>query len=251
MVTQIISLYKEGYNAYQIKDMLNSASVHSIYKVLHEKNLVRSRSACQISLQRQRDFFRIIDTEEKAYWLGFLYADGNVSSSKFYISIDLNKKDIKHLLRLQKTLNLTNKLHYNDKKNVVRLGFNDKQMHTDLIKQGCVPKKSLILEPPEKKYSHHDRFPPWSKARRSARAIGPPEEARREVRFHRLFRRAGTLSSPSRPGSRAQCTPPGKVSLCGQACCDRRDHRRGGGPQEGIRPRWPSQSDLSRSLGAA
>ena len=27
-----------------------------------------------------KDYFKVIDTEEKAYWLGFIYADGSISS---------------------------------------------------------------------------------------------------------------------------------------------------------------------------
>ena len=29
-----------------------------------------------------KNIFDTIDTEEKAYWLGFIYADGNISSHK-------------------------------------------------------------------------------------------------------------------------------------------------------------------------
>jgi hypothetical protein len=29
------------------------------------------------------DYFEIIDTEDKAYWLGFIYADGCITKNKY------------------------------------------------------------------------------------------------------------------------------------------------------------------------
>ena len=45
--------------------------------------------------------FDVIDTEEKAYWLGFLYADGNVSNTKNEVGITLQSSDIKHLYKFK------------------------------------------------------------------------------------------------------------------------------------------------------
>lgn len=50
------------------------------------------------------DFFDIIDTEEKAYWLGFIYADGHLSPSQprrgAVMTINLQVSDVSHLKRL-------------------------------------------------------------------------------------------------------------------------------------------------------
>ena len=48
--------------------------------------------------------FNIIDTEEKAYWLGFWYADGYVSSNRNTVGVDLKPSDFKHLEKLKKFL---------------------------------------------------------------------------------------------------------------------------------------------------
>ena len=49
------------------------------------------------------NFFDKIDTEEKAYWLGFIYADGAIF--KRTLSIRLSTKDIHHLEKFKKILN--------------------------------------------------------------------------------------------------------------------------------------------------
>ena len=46
------------------------------------------------------NFFETIDTEDKAYWLGFIYADGYITKSKtgqHNLGIKLSIKDLAHL----------------------------------------------------------------------------------------------------------------------------------------------------------
>ena len=45
--------------------------------------------------------FESIDTEEKAYWLGFLYADGSISSTNNTIELSLKSSDINHLIKFK------------------------------------------------------------------------------------------------------------------------------------------------------
>ena len=48
--------------------------------------------------------FQTIDSPEKAYWLGFLYADG-YNSYKGIVSLCLNEEDVDHLEKFKKILN--------------------------------------------------------------------------------------------------------------------------------------------------
>lgn len=93
------------------------------------------------------DIFDTIDTEEKAYWLGFLYADGYVGkdSNRFSLTI----KDKEHIEKFQKFIgskrmrikNINGRQYYD-------FTMRNKNIHDSLIKNGCVPKKSLVLEFP-------------------------------------------------------------------------------------------------------
>jgi intein-encoded DNA endonuclease-like protein len=150
MTDKIINLYKQGSSIPEIMGMLNMPSKRRyISKILKENKITRTHDSCKISLQRKRGFFKTIDTEEKAYWLGFLYADGCVHSNGNRICIGLSKKDKEHIEKFKEVLKLDNKTINLPQKDAVRVSFRDKQMHADLIKQGCVPRKSLILKPPE------------------------------------------------------------------------------------------------------
>ncbi len=77
-------------------------------------------------------------------------ADGCVSltqSSK--VCVQLSQKDKEHLCKWHDVLNSINKLHYYTSNNVVASTHYSKKMCQDLIKLGCVPKKSLILRYPQ------------------------------------------------------------------------------------------------------
>lgn len=110
----------------------------------------------KISRRYQLDetVFETIDTEEKAYWLGFLYADGFVSDSKNDIEIGLAEKDVAHLNKAKLFFNtdrpLSKKTKRMKEKEYIgyRLTITSQKLKADLINKGCVNKKSLILKFP-------------------------------------------------------------------------------------------------------
>lgn len=100
-----------------------------------------------------QNIFNVIDSEEKAYWLGFLYADGTVRSKPGdnQIELSLQAQDYDHLVKFRKFIGNNNKIAYREKQKAYRYCVRSKQMKQDLIRLGCVPNKSLILTFPNKK----------------------------------------------------------------------------------------------------
>ncbi len=92
-----------------------------------------------------KDYFEKIDTERKAYFLGLIYADGNVIKNIFQIV--LIEEDFLILDLLRKELNVGRKLQYinrnNSKwKNCYRFGIYNKKIVTDLYSWGVVERKT-------------------------------------------------------------------------------------------------------------
>lgn len=123
----------------------------------------------QLSHPRDSLFFEKIDTPQKAYWLGFLYADGYVSKDNA-IRINLKKDDEEHLNKFMKAIEYVNgKIKYSQKRAEGKVyeqaycQIKDAVMASDLADKGCVNKKSLVLTfPSEDKlpkplYSHFIR----------------------------------------------------------------------------------------------
>lgn len=103
-------------------------------------------------------YFDVVDTQNKAYILGFLYADGNVNLKKYTTSISLQEEDsyILEKMRIElksekplEYINYVNKdnfgYHY---KNQYRLLFFSKYLCKSLINKGVMPNKSLKLKFP-------------------------------------------------------------------------------------------------------
>lgn len=94
----------------------------------------------------QSDYFSVIDTEQKAYILGILYADGCVSKKNNSVSITLQTRDEALLSDLKLALNSTHPIKKYP--TFSTFTFTNKQIHKDLINWGCVPAKSKILKFP-------------------------------------------------------------------------------------------------------
>jgi intein-encoded DNA endonuclease-like protein len=97
------------------------------------------------------NYFEKIDSEAKAYWLGFLYADGNLSQEKYghVVRIGVAIKDQKHVKAFfQKELCTSNKPTF-DKIGCVHFNVHSQQLHKDLKALGCMPAKTFKLKFPE------------------------------------------------------------------------------------------------------
>ena len=104
--------------------------------------------------------FDSMDTEEQFYWLGFLYADGNISKTGNRLELTLALKDIDHLEKFRNFLKLTTEIktvlrngHY-----ACRLYVRNKHLWRTLNNLGCVPCKSLILEFPKKEIFKNNKM---------------------------------------------------------------------------------------------
>jgi hypothetical protein len=98
------------------------------------------------------NYFEKIDTEDKAYWLGFMFADGFVSiinNIRYSVSIELQNKDKVHLEKFKKSLKSKKSLYYTTSKNTWKIMLFSKKMLNDLIGHGCTERKSLTLEWPK------------------------------------------------------------------------------------------------------
>ncbi len=99
------------------------------------------------------NIFNTIDTEEKAYWLGFLYADGSLykdAKNSYRFELGLQERDLNHIEKFKEFISSKHPIKYRQSTKSYRISFNDTVFAEDLIRLGCVPKKSLILKFPNK-----------------------------------------------------------------------------------------------------
>ena len=117
----------------------------------------------QNRLKFDNTVFDCIDTEEKAYWLGFIFADGYISSnslkgkSRYLLEISLKASDKNHLDKFNKFMKHenVNKVTIEDAKcgkaicKRCRWYVANKHLWKTLNSYGCTPRKSLTLKFPD------------------------------------------------------------------------------------------------------
>lgn len=104
--------------------------------------------------------FSKIDSEESAYWLGFMYADGFIESKGNGVGLGVSIKDIEHMDKFCEFLQYpkgkyivkSHQFGNKDTKNkngeemyMVNTLIKNSTLWNDLNSKGCVPNKSLIL----------------------------------------------------------------------------------------------------------
>lgn len=112
------------------------------------------------------NYFERIDTEEKAYWLGFLYADGYNDTNRCSVELCLKESDLNMIQKFKESLSSSYKISKKKTKLNNKIFFSyrhiiySKKITNDLVNLGCYNKKSLILKFPTykqvpKKLIHH------------------------------------------------------------------------------------------------
>lgn len=101
----------------------------------------------------KEDFFERIDTKEKAYWLGFLYADGFVKSGNGATVLDLSEKDSDWVYKFCDVIGVG---HDKVKTRIHKKGYRSvsvriqsRQFTEHLVRHGCVNAKSKVIRLPE------------------------------------------------------------------------------------------------------
>ena len=105
----------------------------------------------QNRLRCDETVFDKINNEEAAYWLGFLYADGNISSTGNRLEVRLSIKDLSHLEKFRSFLKLSTEIRtgISNGNGFCHLAVRNKHLWETLNTLGCYPQKSLILKFPK------------------------------------------------------------------------------------------------------
>ena len=155
----IKKLYLKGHTIRYIHQEFfkDKCSEYAVNDVLRSMNITRPRGA---TAKIKHDYFSTIDTEEKAYFIGFLLADGSVRHNKekknsYSIRLELKYEDKYIIEKLTELLESDNPVKeykssardggWKEKHNAYN-AFNSTQMFNDLSKYGIVPHKTLKLK---------------------------------------------------------------------------------------------------------
>lgn len=130
-----------------ISNMLN-ISYRAVRRVLKEAG-INTRLKNRYVLDE--NYFDCIDTEAKAYILGFIYADGFVGNDRFNnIVISINDREILEFIskefKFSGEIRTTKKGGFKNSKSGYSINFSSKIMASRLREIGLYPNKSLTLE---------------------------------------------------------------------------------------------------------
>lgn len=148
---ELVALVAEHKTGKEISRILNLD-----YSTVHAKlrKLGLNLHNYHNELKFDNTVFDSIDSEEKAYWLGFLYADGSVSSKNNTVELSLKGDDKNHLEKFKNFLKCRREVNVSQIKlkdkvyTRCRYSVTNPHFKERLIELGCLPNKSLILQFP-------------------------------------------------------------------------------------------------------
>jgi hypothetical protein len=146
-----ISSYNTGKQQWEIAQTLNCEQT-TVSGILRRSG-IQTRIGKKITYQDVNSLlFREINDESGAYFLGLLYADGNISKNKTCISLKLKSNDQIILEKFRDIMSPSSPIKIAKNKGSPNtysyFRINQKEICEQLISHGCIPNKSLILQFP-------------------------------------------------------------------------------------------------------
>lgn len=132
-------------NVTKVKEVLKKHNIH-----IRNFSEAATKSNINRTLNKDKDYFKH-QTSNMAWLLGFLAADGTVSSSDNTIKIGLSSKDREILEKIKAKVKIENKIVERTTKegyNVVDLHWTCQEHKEDLAMYGITPQKTFTIKPP-------------------------------------------------------------------------------------------------------
>ena len=155
---KIINDYKSGKSLRQIEKDYNVTRV-TASKFLTKIGVKNTVGNHYRTYYHNEDYFEAIDDEHKAYWLGFMFADGYILNNdnrygEDQFGISIAKQDIQTLYQFKQDIKATNPIHEYERsihvgQSLCRIQLTSQKTVNDLIDKGCVKQKTYVLEPPK------------------------------------------------------------------------------------------------------
>lgn len=131
---KISELYNNGIDINDISKYFNISNA-TIY------NAIDANRGYKRKFSIDEEYFSNIDSEDKAYFLGLLYADGCNNGYGFYITLKVDDIDI--LYRFKDSIGFSGKLKYIKDNKYVMLNISSKKLSKVLSDYGCNINKTV------------------------------------------------------------------------------------------------------------
>jgi len=150
--TVICERYVNGESSRDISRTMEGVSEEKVVSIL-KRNGIERRKGSPISRRYtcNERFFEVIDTEEKAYWLGFLAADGSVDEKKRSVIFGLHAKDTDTVCAFRNAISATNPVatYGGEKNRHSKIVIVSEIMVNDLRKHGLIAPLSFGIQWPD------------------------------------------------------------------------------------------------------
>lgn len=148
---EIVTMYQNGFTEKLIGTKFGVGN-GVVARVLNKHNIAKRKTFKIYEIDE--NYFKSIDTANKAYILGFIYADGFVRKDNLNLSVVVHTKDIDILEKIISELKTNIEIKHvnykdiNNNRTHSRIDICNKNICSDLNKLGCMNNKTFDLKFP-------------------------------------------------------------------------------------------------------